>query len=69
MLLLDEAPAETHGPPLGPSAVTIAVVPDPARLLHERSPGIHSDVLDALVDLVVKLIDEDEVDGPCSSSG
>jgi hypothetical protein len=68
VLLLDEAPAENHRQPLEASAVTIAIVRDPARLLYERSVGLHSDVLDALVDLVVELVDEDEVDGPGASS-
>lgn len=68
VVLLDEAAPEGDGVASRPSAVTIAVVPDPARLLDERSRRIHGDVLDALVDLVVELIDKDEADGSGSSS-
>lgn len=67
VVLLDEAAPEGNGGPSTPSAVTIAIVPDPAKLLDERSPRIHGDVLDALVDLVVELIDKDAVDGSGSS--
>lgn len=37
-------------------AVVIARV-DPAKLLDERSPALHKDVVEALIDLVVVLLD------------
>ena len=42
-----------------PGAVTISVVPDLSNVLDARSKRLHGDVLDALVDLVVELLDEE----------
>lgn len=39
--------------------VIISVVDDPATLLAEMSSGLHRDVVDALVEFVVGLIDAD----------
>ena len=47
--------------PEGP--VTIAVVSDVKGLLDARSRGLHGDVIDALVELVVELLDEEGVHG------
>lgn len=52
-----EAAASSEG------AVYIAVVPDPAKLAAERSLGLHTDAVDALVDLMIELADNEETDG------
>lgn len=41
-------------------AVVIARVEDPAKLLAGRSAGLHLDVVDALTDLVVALLDGED---------
>ena len=43
-------------------AVYIAVVHDPAKLAAERSLALHTDAVDALVDLIVELVDSEETD-------
>jgi len=49
--------------PTPESAVYIAVVSDPAKLAAERALGLHSDAVDALVDLIVELVDSEGTDG------
>ncbi len=51
---------ERDGSRGAPRSVAISVVEDPAKLLAERSPKLHGDVVDALVDLVVALLDEED---------
>jgi hypothetical protein len=60
VLLLEEEGAGDSSPT---APVTIAVVPDPSKLLDERSAGLHLDVVDLLVELVVELVDEEGPDG------
>jgi hypothetical protein len=40
-------------------AVVISIVPDLPKLLDARSTRLHGDVIDALVDLVVELVDQE----------
>ena len=72
VMLLDR-----RGPPRPPdgeersspaSAVYIAVVTDPAKLAAERSLGVHTDVVDALVDLMIELVDNEGTDGSSTPS-
>jgi hypothetical protein len=53
--------ADEGAPPGG--LVTIAVVSDVKGLLDARLRGLHGDVIDALVELVVDLLDEEGVHG------
>lgn len=53
----DAAAASTGG------SVTISIVSDVAGLLDARSRGFHGDVIDALVELVVGLLDEERAHG------
>lgn len=45
-----------------PNRVTISVVIDPHKLLAERSAALHGDVIDALVALVIELVEEERDD-------
>lgn len=47
----------------GRGTVTISVVPNLSKLLDGRSTRLHGDVIDALVDLVVELLDEEPLHG------
>lgn len=39
--------------------VTISVVDDAPKLLADRSPALHGDVIDALVAFVIELVEEE----------
>ena len=56
---------ERESPHGTPREVAISVAVDVSKLLAGGSRRLHGDVVDALVDLVVSLLDED-VPGQCS---
>lgn len=56
--LVEESRAEAANDERG--AVVIAKVEDPAKLLAARGPRLHLDVVDALTDLVVALLDGED---------
>ena len=45
------------------AVVYIAIVPDTAKLTERRPVELHTDVVDALVDLMVELANREDVDG------
>ncbi len=56
VVLVDEDPQRRAS---GIGTLTISVVPDPSNVLDARSTRLHGDVIDALVDLVVELLDKE----------
>lgn len=64
--LVEESRAEAANDERG--AVVIARVEDPAKLLAARGPRLHLDVVDALTDLVVALLDGEDGDGHAEDS-
>jgi hypothetical protein len=48
-------------------AIYVARVPDPAKLVAARSLRLHADAVEALVDLVIELAEDDEADGTGSA--
>ena len=43
-------------------AIYVARIPDPAKLVAARRLRLHADAVEALVDLVIELAEDDETD-------
>ena len=64
MLCDRKGPLRQPGSPtFSETAVYIAVVPDPEKFATERSLELHTDAVDALVDLMIELADNDGANG------